>query len=227
MPLFRATSNNPVKGPHQGQPVSEAGAPASRAKAGMIMLHGRGATAKSILWLNGEFAQPDVRYLAPQADTHTWYPYPFTEPIEKNEPNLSSALQVVHDLVQQLTDEGIYKEQIVLLGFSQGACLALEYAARHPQKLGGVVGLSGGLIGPKINPANYSGSLKQAPVFVGVGAGDPHISVDRVEQTETVMNQLDGEVTKEIYPEPGHKIFEEEVKFVRGLLSNIIHSNQN
>lgn len=225
MPLFRINSDRPFHGPHQGQPVLEAGAPPSRAKAAMIMLHGRGATAKSILWLSGEFAQPDVRYLAPQADTHTWYPYPFTDPIEKNQSHLSSALQMVHDLIQQLVDEGISGENIVLLGFSQGACLALEYAARHPQRLGGVVGLSGGLIGPEINPNNYSGSLEQTPIFVGVGEGDPHISVDRVEQTATIMNQLDGMVTKEIYPDPGHKIYEEEVKFVRGLLSNIIHSN--
>lgn len=225
MPLFRINSDRPFNGPHQEQPILEAGAPPSRAKAAMIMLHGRGATAKSILWLSGEFAQPDVRYLAPQADTHTWYPHPFTDPIEKNQPHLSSALQMVHDLIQQLVDEGISRENIVLLGFSQGACLALEYAARHPLRLGGVVGLSGGLIGPKVDPNNYFGSLEQTPVFMGVGKDDTHISVDRVEQTATIMNQLDGMVTKEIYPDPGHKIYEEEVKFVRGLLSNIIHSN--
>lgn len=224
MYLRRINPKKPVVGPHQGLGISEAGAPPSRAKAGMIMLHGRGATAKSILWLSGEFAQPDVRYLAPQADTHTWYPCPFTDPIEKNQPHLSSAMQVVYDMIIQLVDEGIARDKIVLLGFSQGACLALEFAARHPQKLGGIVGLSGGLIGSEIDPKNYMGSLEQTPVFVGVGTGDPHISVERIEQTVIIMDQLQGKVRKEIYPDPGHKIFEPEVKFVRGLLSTIIHT---
>lgn len=223
MSLFRVNPKNPFQGPHQRQPVAESGAPASRAKAGMIMLHGRGATAKSILWFSDEFAQPDVRYLAPQAKLHTWYPYSALEPIEKNQPYLSSALQAVYDLIQQLITENIPLEKIVLLGFSQGACLALEYAARHPQNLGGVVGLSGGLIGSKIDPENYSGNLQNTPVYIGIGASDQHIPLKRIHQTADIMKQLEGNVSKKIFPNTGHTIAEEEVKFVRGLLANIIY----
>ncbi|MFU8813613.1 MAG: alpha/beta hydrolase, partial [Balneolaceae bacterium] len=211
MSLFRITQNKPVSGPHQGQPVAESGAPASRAKAAMIMLHGRGATAKGILSLSDDFAQPDVRYLAPQADARAWYPYPFTDPVEKNEPWLNSALQQIYDLINQLHSEGVPTERIVLLGFSQGACLAQEYAARHPMRYGGVIGLSGGLIGEAVNPELYTGSLQDTPILIGAGENDPWFDVERIHQSADVFQKLNGNVTKEIYPGKGHTIVEDEV----------------
>jgi phospholipase/carboxylesterase len=223
MSLFRINSNKPVSGPHQRQFIAESGAPATRAKAAMIMLHGRGASAKGILSLSDEFAQPDVRYLAPQADSHTWYPYPFTDPVEKNEPWLNSALQQVYDLIKQLNSEGISTERIILLGFSQGACLAQEFAARHPQRFGGVIGLSGGLIGEIVKPENYPGSLENTPVLIGAGDNDPWFDMDRIHQSEDVFSKLEGAVTKQVYPGKGHVIVEDEVKFVRKLISSILH----
>lgn len=224
MTLFRVNPEKPFQGPHHGQPVSKAGAPPSRAKAGMIILHGRGAVAKNMLWLIDEFAQPDVRYLVPQADTHTWYPYPFTAAIDKNQPHLSSALQTVHELIEQLIEEGIPKHKVILLGFSQGACLALEYAARHPQKFGGIVGLSGGLIGPNLNPGDYTGDLEGSRVFIGSGDNDEYLPVNRLSQTAEIMNQIGGVTTKRTYPDTGHEIVEDEIKFVRGLVASIIHN---
>ncbi|NGP89272.1 alpha/beta hydrolase [Fodinibius halophilus] len=220
----KPSTDNSFTGPHQGQPIAEAGAPAGRAKAGMIMLHGRGATAKSILSLSDEFAQPDVRYLAPQADTHTWYPHPFTDPLTKNQPQLSSALQAVSKLIKQMNNEGIPNEKIVLLGFSQGACLALEYTARYPQRMGGIIGLSGGLIGEKIDPTHYTGDLQDTPVFIGVGTNDHHLPMARIHQSAKILRQQGANVTKKLYPDTGHKVVEDEIKIVRGLLSKIIHN---
>lgn len=227
MSLFRIHLDNPFSGPHQGQTVAESGAPASRAKAGMIMLHGRGASAKGILSLSDEFAQPDVRYLAPQADSHTWYPYPFTDPVEKNEPWLNSALQRIFDLIKQLNNEGISDKKIILLGFSQGACMAQEYAARHPARYGGVVGLSGGLIGETVNPELYTGSLEGTPVFIGAGDQDHWFDLDRIHQSADIFKLLKGSVEKQIYPGKGHTITEDEVKFIRKLIFSIIHNENN
>lgn len=223
MSLFRISPGKPVSGPHQGQPVVESGAPASRAKAGMIMLHGRGASAKGIISLSDEFAQPDVRYLAPQANSHTWYPYPFTDPIEKNEPWLNSVLQLVFDLISQLNGEGISSDRIILLGFSQGACLAQEFAARHPGRYGGIIGLSGGLIGETVRPELYSGSLKGTSVLIGAGDSDPWFDLERIHKSAKIFDQLEGTVTKQIYSGKGHTVVEDEVKFVRKLISSIIH----
>lgn len=227
MSLYRVNPNEPVTGPHQGQPVAESGAPAHRAKAAMIMLHGRGASAKGILSLSDEFAQPDVRYLAPQADSHTWYPYPFTDPVEKNEPWLNSALQWIFDLIKQLNSEGIPDDRIILLGFSQGACLAQEYAARHPARYGGVVGLSGGLIGENVKPELYSGSLEGTPVFIGAGDQDPWFDLERIHESADIFKLLKGSVDKQIYPGKGHTVIEEEVKFIRKLIFSIIHNENN
>jgi len=222
MALYRIDDDNSLKGPHQKSKIFEHGAPLSRAKAAMIMVHGRGATAKGMFPLADTFAQPDFHYMAPQAKHHTWYPYSFLEPVDKNEPGVSSGLQLLYDLLQSFVKAGFQKENIILLGFSQGACLASEFVARHPQKLGGVVVLSGGLIGPSVNPEKYSGSLTHTPVFIGCSDNDPHVSRDRIDETEAVFQKLNGDVNKKIFNSMGHTINEEEIKEVRRMMADIL-----
>ena len=206
-------------GPHQGQPVLTAGEPIERATAALILLHGRGAAADDIMQLAPELEAPGFAYLAPQARGNTWYPYRFTEPIERNEPYLSSALSVVEELVARLGEAGLPPERVVLLGFSQGACLTLEFAARHARRWGGVVGLSGGLIGPDGTPRDYPGSLAGTPVFLGCSDIDSHIAKPRVEESAEVLKRLGGDVTLRFYPNMAHTINEDELAFVRELLA--------
>lgn len=222
MPLFRVDPDKPFKGPHQNQKSTTYGAPLSRAKAAMILVHGRGATAESMFPLAGEFAQPDFHYVAPQADNHTWYPYSFLSPREMNQPGIPSGLQKIYDLIGSLEEEGIPKNKIILLGFSQGGCLATEFAARHPAEYGGVVGLSGGLIGPGIEPDHYSGNLNGTSVFLGCSDIDPHIPKERVDETEEVFQSLGGKVTKAIYKGMGHAVNEEEIKVIRGIMAKVV-----
>jgi predicted esterase len=219
-----------MNGPHQGQRVSEAGAPLDRAKAAVLLVHGRGATAESILTLAEEFARPDVAYLAPQAAGNTWYPYSFLAPIEQNEPGLSSGLQALRDVLRRIEQAGIPAERTVVLGFSQGACLALEFTARHARRYGGAVALSGGLIGtgpsegaapPFDKRFDYEGSLDGTPVFLGCSDVDAHIPIERVHQSRDVLEALGGAVTERIYPGMGHTVNEDEVRFVRALLASL------
>ncbi len=218
-------------GPHQGQPVREAGAPIQRAKAAVVLFHGRGATAEGMLPLADDLAQPDALYRAPQAAGRTWYPYSFLAPLQKNAPYLPSALQAASDVLAALEKGGLPPEKTMLLGFSQGACLALEFAARHPRRYGGVVALSGGLIGsgersggepPEDKLFDYDGSLEGTPVFVGCSDRDPHVPLRRVEQTAEAMERHGAAVTKRIYEGMGHAINADEVGFARGLLARLV-----
>lgn len=208
--------------PHQGQPVRRAGEPLESAQAAMLLLHGRGATAQDILSLANEFDQPGFAYLAPQASGNTWYPNRFLAPIEENEPWLSSALALVGDLFSTVIDAGIPPERVMLLGFSQGACLTLEFAARNARRYGGVVGLSGALIGPDDIPRNYPGSLAGTPVFLGCSDVDFHVPRVRVDQTAELMRSLGGEVTERLYPNMDHTVNQDEVDFVRGMMMSLI-----
>jgi phospholipase/carboxylesterase len=222
MSLFRIDPDKPVNGPHQEPKPHRHGASVGRAKAAMIMIHGRGATAKSMFPLADELAQPDFHYIAPQAQHHTWYPHSFLEPKEKNQEGIQSGMQVINDLVESLSNAGIPNENIILLGFSQGACLAQEYIARHPQKLGGIVGLSGGLIGQQVNPEHYKGTLENTPIFIGCGENDQHVPVERIHLTASVMEQLNGAVNKQIYPNMGHTVNEDEIKTIRAMMAKIL-----
>lgn len=206
---------------HQGQPVITAGAPLAKARGAMIMLHGRGAAAEDILMLAAELNQPDLAYLAPQAANNTWYPHPFLVPIEQNEPWLSSALAVIEDMLAQVAAAGISSERTMLLGFSQGACLTLEFVARHARRYGGVAGLTGGLIGPVGTPRDYPGSLAGTPIFLGCSDVDAHVPKARVFESETVLRILGGDVTMRLYPNMGHTVNRDEIDFVRGMMEQI------
>ncbi len=207
-----------MKGPHQGQPIRTAGSPLPRARAAMVMLHGRGATADSILSLAPELDAPEFAYLAPQAGGNSWWPQSFLAPIASNEPGISSAMTAVEDTLRQIATAGIPVERTLLLGFSQGACLAAEFAARHARRYGGVATLSGGLIGPDSTPRNYAGSLDGTPVFLGCSDIDSHIPAERVRLSGEILRKLGGEVTVRLYPGMGHLINEDEIAAVRTMM---------
>jgi len=207
--------------PHKGQPVLRAGAGLDEADAAMIMLHGRGADAADILALAEALERPDIAFLAPQAADHTWYPRPFLAPVSENEPYLTSALERVSDILGMLITHDIPPDRMALLGFSQGACLALEYAARHPDRYGAVIALTGGLIGETVDRAGYKGSLEGTPVFIGSSDVDPYIPLDRIHESIAVIRELDGEVTERIYPGMGHGINQDEVGHVSELLDRM------
>jgi predicted esterase len=208
-------------GPHQGAAVVEFGAPLAGAGAAVILLHGRGATAENILGLAEHFGRQDLAVRAPQAAGNSWYPYSFLAPLDQNEPGLSSALRLIEHLLGDIGRQGTPPEKTVLAGFSQGACLALEFAARNPRRYGAVIGLSGGVIGPPGTTWNASGSLESTPVFLGCGDLDSHIPLERVHETTEVLRRLGAEVTERIYPGMGHGINEDEMVMVRQLLSSI------
>lgn len=211
-----------MTGPHQGQKLVWAGRPVAEAAAAMVMVHGRGATAESILELRHEFEAPDLAYVAPQAAGYTWYPYSFLAPMEKNEPGLSSGLARIGEILSELEAAGIPPERTFLLGFSQGACLTLEFAARNAKRYGGVFGLSGGLIGPPGTPRDYPGSFAGTPVFLGCSDRDPHVPRERVDETAEVLRRMGAEVTERIYPAMGHTVNLDEVEFVKGLISPVL-----
>ncbi len=222
--MFRANSANPFKGPHQNTGVATSGVSVSDAKAAMILIHGRGASAESILTLGNEFDTSELHYTAPQADQFTWYPYSFLAPTSQNEPGLSSGLQAIFDILTNLEEEGLPKEKIIIAGFSQGACLATEFAARHPARYGGVIALSGGLIGDSVSASNYSGSLNDTPYFVGCSDVDPHIPVERVHESAEVMDKLGASVKKTIYPGMGHTVNEDEISHINKMIQKVLES---
>src|SRR5579872_4951755 len=186
-----------------GQRVLEAGEPLSSARAAMILVHGRGATAQDIMTVAAEVQHPGFAYLAPQAASGAWYPNPFTAPLESNEPYLGAALDMLAGLVAQV-ERTVPAERLILLGFSQGACLALEFAARNARRYGGVAGLSGGLIGPPGMTRDYPGAFEGTPVFLGCSDVDPYIQKERVELSAQVLQRLGANVTMRLYPGMGH-----------------------
>jgi phospholipase/carboxylesterase len=199
-----------------------AGEPLNRARAAMVMVHGRGASAESILDLAVELHQPGFAYLAPQAAGDTWYPYSFLAPLARNEPGISSGLAAIANVLAQVAQAGIPLERTMLLGFSQGACLALEFVARNARRYGGVAGLSGGLIGPDGTPRDYPGSLAGTPVFLGCSDVDFHIPKGRVELSAQVLQRLGANVTMRLYPGMGHTVNQDEIDFVQGMMAALV-----
>jgi predicted esterase len=203
-----------------GQHVLQAGDSLTAARAAMVLLHGRGATAEDIMTIASEVQSPGWVYVAPQAAGNTWYPNPFTAPLETNEPYLSAALDMVSKVVERV-ERRVPAQRIVLLGFSQGACLTLEWAARNARRYGAVIGLSGGLIGPDGTPRDYPGSFDLTPVFLGCSDVDPHIPMRRVVEAGQVLKQMGADATVRFYPGMGHLVSGEEIATIRELLAAI------
>lgn len=185
----------------------------------LLMIHGRGASAEDILSVADHLNIPDFALLAPQATSHSWYPYSFMAPPSQNEPWLSSAIDLVGNIVNDLTNKSIKKENIYFLGFSQGACLTLEYVARNADKYGGVIAFTGGLIGDKVYAENYKGSFGGAPIFIGSSDPDPHVPVTRVNESALILEKMNAAVTKKIYKNMGHTINQEEINFASKILN--------
>ena len=200
------------------------GKPLDEARAVMILLHGRGATAEDILLLAYELDHPGFAYLAPQAAGYTWYPNSFLAPIPQNEPGITSGIALIGQLVDETIAAGVPQEQIVIAGFSQGACLGLEYVARNAGRFGGVLGFSGGLIGPDGTPRDYRGSFDGTPVFLGCSDVDFHIPKQRVEETAAVLRDLGATVTMRFYPGMGHTIIQDEIDFGRNMVNTLLSS---
>lgn len=203
-----------------GQRVLEGGLPLRSARAAMVLLHGRGATSEDIMTVASEVQMPGWAYLAPQAAGNAWYPNPFTAPLEDNEPHLTAAIDTVSRVVERV-EAHVPAQRVVVLGFSQGACLALEWAARHARRYGAVVGLSGGLIGPEGTPRDYPGDFDRTPVFLGCSDVDPHIPMHRVVEAGEVLKRMGAGLTVRFYPGMGHMVGIEEINALRQLLSDI------
>jgi len=216
-----APADSSTDGPHSGVIRASAGAPLADALTAVIMIHGRGDSASGILGLADAFTAPGTAFVAPQATGNVWYPHPFMAPLEANQPWLDSALAAVGTVVHSVAASGIAHDQIVLLGFSQGACLASEYAARNPRRYGGVVALSGGLIGPEVVEERYVGDLEGTPAFFGCSDVDPHIPLDRVTASAALYGERGAAVEQRTYRGFGHTVNQDEVDWVQALLANL------
>jgi len=202
---------------HQKQ-ILTAGKKLSEAKRALILLHGRGAGAEDIMGLGAHFNVDDYVLFAPQATNHTWYPYSFLAPPEQNEPWLSSAVALLGDLVAEIDQSGIDSSNIYFAGFSQGACLALEFVARNARSWGGVAAFTGGVIGDQIYLENYQGDFAGTPVFIGSSDPDAHVPVARVKATTNLLRSMNASVTEKIYPNIGHTITQEEIALANKLI---------
>lgn len=204
--------------PHAGQPVSAVGPPLGQGRAVVVMVHGRGASPDAILSLVPRLALSDVTYLAPAAAGNTWYPYTFLSETAKNEPFLSSALASLGRIVTDLAARGIERRRVVFLGFSQGACLASEFLVRNPGEWGGLVVLSGGLIGPPGTTWPETGSFEGMPAFFGCSDIDSHIPRERVEESATVFERMGATVTMRLYASMGHVVNEDEIVHAKAVI---------
>lgn len=205
---------------HQLSATTYAGVPLGDARRALILIHGRGADAADILSLAGYLQTTGMALIAPQADQYAWYPFSFLAPTERNEPGLSSALDLLQQLTEQCQEAGIPAQEIFYAGFSQGACLTLEYTARHAQRYGGVFALSGGLIGDQLVAERYSGDFAGTPVFLGCSDVDPHIPLARVNDSATLLTQLGARVNKQIYPGMPHTVIQEELDYINQVLEH-------
>jgi len=214
-----------VTDPHRAQPVLRSGPSPQDAAGAVVLLHGRGASASDILSLAAELHFPQLTYLAPEAAGHTWYPNSFLAPLKKNEPWLSSALKKVETIVDSIVESGIPHTKIVLLGFSQGACLSTEFVARHAHTYGGLIAFTGGLIGPLGTRFQYPGSLKGMKAFLGSGDPDPHVPWQRVEDSAKVLSKMGADVTLRRYPGMPHTVSEDEIKSAKPIIEELLISH--
>lgn len=196
-----------------------AGKEPGKAAGVLILLHGRGASAEDILSVAGHLQTQELALMAPQATNHTWYPYSFMAPPSENEPWLSSAIELLSEVTKDLQGKNFESKDIYLLGFSQGACLTLEFAARNATRYGGIIAFTGGLIGDKIYAENYKGDFAGTPVFIGTSDPDPHVPVERVNATESILKKMNASVTKKIYRNLGHTINQDELDFANKILN--------
>jgi predicted esterase len=213
---------NAAQDPHASEPVVTAGPPPEQALAALVLLHGRGATAASMMGLFVELGIDGLAAVAPQAAGNTWYPHSFLVPTDSNQPYLDSALRKIESVVAGLIFRGVASERIAILGFSQGACLTSEFLARHPRRYGGAMVLTGGLIGPAGTPRSYPGTLAGTPVFLGTSDPDPHVPFERARETEAVLARMGAKVELRRYPGMAHTINEEELEACRALLLSMI-----
>ncbi|MGW1456333.1 alpha/beta hydrolase [Salegentibacter agarivorans] len=186
----------------------------------LVLIHGRGGSAKEFLALANQLNTQDFAVLAPQATDFTWYPNSFLAPVAQNEPEYSSALEVLEELLDDIKETGIASENIYFAGFSQGACLTLEFVTRNAQRFGGVAAFTGGLIGDKIYNENYSGDFNGTPIFIGTGDPDPHVPVERVEDSAEILRELNANVEVKIYKNRPHTISEDELKLANNFIFN-------
>lgn len=201
--------------------IVSAGIPAARAEKALIMLHGRGSTAEDILSLADYLETSGYALLAPRASENSWYPYSFLAPPRENEPWLSSAVGLIADIMEDLNNQGIPSDRICILGFSQGACLALEYAARNAARFGGIMAFTGGLIGDRIYYENYKGDFHKTPVFIGTGDPDFHVPVERVNLTAEILRKMNAEVTLKIYKNMGHTVNQDEINLADNIIKRL------
>jgi predicted esterase len=204
--------------PHRGGPVSTMGLPLAQARAAMVMVPGRGATAADILTLAPALDVEGFAFLAPQASGNTWYPNSFLAPISNNEPGMSGGLAAIGDLLEHIQSAGIPLERTMLLGFSQGACLSLEYAARNARRYGGIACLSGGLIGPDSTPRDYAGDFDGTPIFLGCSDIDGHIPAIRVTESASIMKRMGARTDVKLYAGMGHLVNDDEVTRVKTIM---------
>ena len=201
------------------KPVAQAGKPLGEAKKVLVMLHGRGDSAQAFIQLARELEVTDFTFLAIQAIQNTWYPYSFLMPLERNEPQLSLSLSGIAELLDDL--QGLYfqKKDIYFLGFSQGACLTLEFCARNADRYGGIIAFTGGLLGEQVNTSLYQGNFQGTPIFIGASDHDPHVPEERIDASEVVLNRMGALINKKIYPNMGHTINADEISIANSILN--------
>jgi phospholipase/carboxylesterase len=192
-----------------------------KATKALIMIHGRGGSAEDIMSLSSHLHVTDYALFAPQATNHTWYPFPFIAPPHQNEPWLSSSLSLLESLVEELIGIGLGTDQIYFTGFSQGACLTLEFVARNAVKYGGVAAFTGGLIGDRLYPENYKGDFIGTPIFIGSSNPDHHIPVERVYESAKFLRSMNANVTEVLYENIGHTIVSQEIDMANKLIFDI------
>ena len=194
------------------------GMPLNEAKQAIVMLHGRGATPESIISLKEHLYLIDTAIFAPRATNNSWYPYSFMAPVVNNQPALDSALSVINEVVHDIIEGGIAGENIYFLGFSQGACLALEYVTRHADTYGGVMAFTGGLIGEELDRNKYTGDFNNTPVLLTTGDPDPHVPLSRVDETVGILRSMNAKVELKVYRGRVHTIQLEELDLANQLV---------